>query len=541
MRSVGLPGLVGLVGAGSGGWITRTDTVYPTPACHDAEPPDYSHREATGLFTWASVLNSGSWRRTHRSASLYQDDTLEARLIRRMPRPRPTAWRVTVVNAREMRKSVAAASPWRDLHRKYGGLFLEHPIRPLEGRDPLESFKYAGGQAKTGLGDETERLRLGYAAFWEPQPQVTLSGSPWNLREEIRNIADAVDIGVEFPSLTRMALKALHTRHRGGRFTTSWCFSKVTDIYVSNSLRRGSKSVAAEGGLDAVLMVDAIATTPEPFFVYYDSSWDALIASAESPDRYAYLMGLTTANMFARRDRQLAVYERAAGIIVFSQWLARCLIEQSGVPPEKIHVIYPGVVAGGQQASDGHAEYAERYTPRRSLLCVSRIRTTLGFYRKGIDLIVDAVGVLRREYDPNITLTLAGMYEWPLPGGPPDGVNLPGYLSHDDVAKLYDTHDLFVMPSRMEPFGLVFAEALSKGIPVVARNAYAMPEVVTPGVSGALIERDDPNELATAIAGVLADDDIYKQCAARAPQMASYFSWQRAAREVVGDIAKTIR
>ena len=50
----------------------------------------------------------------------------------------------------------------------------------------------------------------------------------------------------------------------------------------------------------------------------------------------------------------------------------------------------------------------------------------LGFYRKGIDLIVDAVGVLRREYDPNITLTLAGLDEWPLPGGPPDGVNLLG-------------------------------------------------------------------------------------------------------------------
>jgi glycosyltransferase involved in cell wall biosynthesis len=288
-------------------------------------------------------------------------------------------------------------------------------------------------------------------------------------------------------------------------------------------------------------MVDAIAATPEPFFVYYDCSWDALIASAESPDRYAYLRGLTTANMFARRDRQLAVYERAAGIIATSQWLARCLTEQSGVPPEKIHVIYPAAAAGGQQASDWHAECAERDTPRRSLLCVSRIDTTRGFYRKGIDLIVDAVGVLRREYDPNITLTLAGMSRWPLPGGPPDGVNVLGVLPRDDVAKLYDTHDVFVMPSRMEPFGLVFAEALSKGIPVVARNAYAMPEVITPGVSGALIERDDPNELAAAIADVLADDDIYLRCAARAPQMAAYFSWQRTAREVVDVVATTIR
>ena len=93
----------------------------------------------------------------------------------------------------------------------------------------------------------------------------------------------------------------------------------------------------------------------------------------------------------------------------------------------------------------------------------------------------------------------------------------------------------------MEPFGLVFAEALARGMPVVARNAYAMPEIVTPGVSGALIDKDDPHDLAAAIAGVLADDDIYKQCAARAPDIAEYFSWDRAAREVADVIATAVR
>jgi glycosyltransferase involved in cell wall biosynthesis len=370
-----------------------------------------------------------------------------------------------------------------------------------------------------------------------------LSGTAWNLREAMRKAADTVDIGVVTPFLTRILLKAAFTRYRGGRFTTSWCYSTVTDIYSSNMMRRGTKAAAPGGALDAVLMVDAIAATPEPFFVYYDSSWDALIASAESPARYASMRGLTTANMFARRDRQLAVYEQAAGVIVFSRWLARCLTEQSGVSPDKIHLVYPGAVAGRQKVgvSRERTERAERGLPRRSLLCVGRNYGISDFYRKGIDLVVDALGVLRREYDPQMTLTLVGMSDWPLPGGPPEGVNFPGIVTPHEVARLYDTHDVFVMPSRMEPFGLVFAEALSKGIPVVARNAYAMPEMVTPGVSGALIERDDPNELAAAIAGVLADDEIYKQCAVRAPQMASYFSWERAASEMVDVIGKTVR
>jgi glycosyltransferase involved in cell wall biosynthesis len=449
---------------------------------------------------------------------------------------------VVVATLRGARKSVAATSLWRDLYRRHWqGLYLEHPIRP-EARDPLELFEPAGGQVEASLKSDTKQLRLGYAALWELVPQGTLSGVAWNLRKGIGSITDTVDIGVETPFLTRMAFKAAYTRYRGGRFTTSWCYSTVYDAYIGNSLRRGRKSATAEGGLDAILMVDALAATPEPFFVYYDSSWDALIASAESPARYANLRGLTKANMFACRDRQLAIYAQATGVIVYSRWLARCLTEQSGVSPEKIHVIPPAAVARRQQPNGdgGRSVRAQRSGARRSLLCIGRTYDIRDFYRKGIDLVIDAVGVLRREYDSQITLTLAGMKDWPLPGGPPDGVNFRGVLPSSEVAELYDTHDVFVMPSRMEPFGLVFAEALAKGIPVVARNAYAMPEMVTPGISGALIERDDPYELAAAIAGVLGDDEIHKQCAERAPQMASYFSWERAAREMIGLIAKTI-
>jgi glycosyltransferase involved in cell wall biosynthesis len=59
-----------------------------------------------------------------------------------------------------------------------------------------------------------------------------------------------------------------------------------------------------------------------------------------------------------------------------------------------------------------------------------------------------------------------------------------------------------------------------------------MPEIVTPGVSGSLINRDDEHELAATIATVLADDEIYKNCYARAPQISTYFSWERTARDI---------
>ena len=431
------------------------------------------------------------------------------------------------------------------------GLFTEHPIRPVEGRDPLASFD--PDQPKSG-GGAADMMRpcIGYACCWEPIPERTWSGSASNLREELRQTADVVDIGVQFPRFSRTALKAVHTRYRGGRLTTTWSYSRLTDAYVIRSLQRGLSKNFGSRRCDAVLMIDALAVVPEPFFVYYDSSWDALISSADSPDRYAALRLLTPANMARCRDRHLAVYERATGVIAMSHWLARSLIEQSGLPPEKVHVVHPGCSAGRMVQSRLQADSVnepggsksrllrEPAAHRRKLLFVGRMYEKHDFYRKGGDLVVAALGILRRDYDPDITLTVVGMEKWPLPGDPPDGVDFRGVLPPGKVGELYNDHDLFVMPSRSEPFGIVFVEALSSGMPCVARNAYAMPEIVTPGISGALISRDDEHELAAAIASVLADDELYKKCYERAPAIAAYFSWERTARDIIQIITPSI-
>jgi glycosyltransferase involved in cell wall biosynthesis len=390
------------------------------------------------------------------------------------------------------------------------------------------------------------RPRIGYACLWEQVPERTWSYSAWNLRSALRRIADTTDIGVQIPPVSRLALKAIHTKYRGGRLTTSWSYSRLTDAYNMRALRREFARNPAARNCDAVLMIDDLAALSVPFFVYYDSSWDALISANDSAEAYAALRLITPSTMARRRERQIAVFERATGVIAMSHWYARSLVEQSGMPPGKVHVVHGGVSAG-QVLNDGHLDsrsvdqggehmlrrpLRERPTPRRRLLFVGRQYHAFDFYRKGGDLAVAALTLLRRDYDPQITLTIAGPEKWPLPGSPPDGVRFLGSVPSDDVPALYDSHDLFVMPSRAEPFGVVFAEALSRGLPCIARDAYAMPEIVTPGVSGALIAGDDEHELAATIATVLGDDAMYEACYARAPKVAEYFSWERAAAEI---------
>jgi len=422
----------------------------------------------------------------------------------------------------------------------WDGIFLEHPVRPVPVGDPLSGLAPAMSQSD----DETPGFagpRIGYASFWEKVPERTWSGSAWNLREGLRRVSDAVDIGVEFPAVVRNALKLAHARYsRGrGRLTTPWCYSGITDAFIDRALRRGLREKSRDRDIDAVLQVEFLASImPVPFYSYADCSWDSLFATVARPEMYASLMSLTPSSMMRRRDRQLAMYERASGIITMSHWFARSLVEQSGIAPEKIHVVHPGFSAGRTILEPGPLR--DKPVPRRRLLFVGRQHKPYAFYRKGGDLAVAALSVLRREYDPHITLTVAGIEdsEWPLPGPVPDGVNLLGALSPDQVARLYDEHDLFVMPSRQESFGIVFTEALSRGLPCVARNAYAMPEIITPGVSGALVDGDDVDQLAKAIITVLEDDDIYRQCAARAQQIAAYFSWDRTAHDIAGIIRR---
>jgi glycosyltransferase involved in cell wall biosynthesis len=401
---------------------------------------------------------------------------------------------------------------------------------------------------------DSARPCIGFACLWEPVPERTWSGSAWNLRAALRRLADTPDVGVRIPRPSRIAFKALHTRYHAGQLTTTWNYSRLTDAYTTRALRRELTRGPTGRPCDAVLMIDDLAAVPVPFFVYYDSSWDALISSVDCPEAYAAMRLISPFTMARRREHQLAVYERATGIIAMSHWLARSLVEQSGVPPEKVHVVHPGVSAGralqnGDLAvgpGNGQGPRAarplpERTAPRRRLLFVGRQYKAFDFHRKGGDLVVAALTLLRRDHDPQITLTIAGPERWPLPGSPPDGVRFLGALPPDEVAALYDSHDLFVMPSRMEPFGIVFAEALARGLPCIARDAYAMPEIVTPGLSGSLIVGDDERELAATIAAALANDVLYETCHKRAPELAAYFSWERAAEEVTQVITQTLR
>lgn len=365
--------------------------------------------------------------------------------------------------------------------------------------------------------------RLGFACHWDDPAPPTWSYTPWNLRAALRDSGDVIDLGVQFPAPVRAGLKAVSARRRAGEWRSSWRQSPVTDALVGRALRRN------EERCDVVVQIQDLARFQRPSFIYQDLSYDLLLHSMEhNPSLRQQFAALTPHTIAQRRARQQQIYDESAGVLAMSEWFADSLVKLTGLERDRVHVVHPGANAAPSDADLGQVPDRLGHGSPPRLLFVGR-----DFHRKGGDLVVAAFTTLRQRGMDDLQLTVVGPSEWPLDGDPPPGVDFLGHLPVAQVARLFASHDVFVMPSRFEAFGIVLAEALSWGLPCVARRQFAMPEMVEDGHNGALVPPDATiGDVADAIASMVEDGDLRLRVRREAPVVREQFSWERAAGDV---------
>ncbi|OGO29256.1 MAG: hypothetical protein A2136_10780 [Chloroflexi bacterium RBG_16_54_11] len=90
-------------------------------------------------------------------------------------------------------------------------------------------------------------------------------------------------------------------------------------------------------------------------------------------------------------------------------------------------------------------------------------------------------------------------------------IHLLGYVSEADLPALYRASDLFAIPSIVEVQSIPAIQATVTGLPIVAANSAALPELVRNGENGFLVEPLNANELGEAILRILHDPEIARQ------------------------------
>lgn len=128
--------------------------------------------------------------------------------------------------------------------------------------------------------------------------------------------------------------------------------------------------------------------------------------------------------------------------------------------------------------------------------------------RKGVATILEALPLVARE-EPDVRLLLSGPGDATelldaAPPGARERTDLLGTGTLDDQPGRYGRAWACALPSLNDTFGLVLVEALACGTPVVAANNAALPELVTPGVTGALCEHGDAQSVARACVEAIA-------------------------------------
>ena len=218
---------------------------------------------------------------------------------------------------------------------------------------------------------------------------------------------------------------------------------------------------------------------------------------------------------------------RADRVIVISRFTADQVERLLEVPANRISLCTPGAPAWAPRAKppggDGYVLFFGTLEPRKNLGVLLDAYELLAAGGKRLPPLVIA-GRATEQSGPWLErIRRQPLSQW---------VRYVGYVNPAKRRELYEGAKLLVQPSFEEGFGLPVLEAMTVGVPVVAANRGALPEVL--GDAGPLIDAEDAAGFADAIDTIVNDPVAAISSASRGLERARLFSWERTAHDMIG-------
>lgn len=315
----------------------------------------------------------------------------------------------------------------------------------------------------------------------------------------------------------------------------------VFDLRLAEGLRRLGWDVRwVETGTDASLAA-RLAAVPSGDPVLIDGlvalDGPGAVAAEAGRLRVAVLVHMVT-GAFPGADPAAVESERRmlAGVdlvVATSAWAREELLARGLVPRDRVVVARPGA---------DRAPLAEGTPAGGSLLCVGVVAP-----HKGQDVLVEALAGL----GPGWTCTIAGsVAAEPVfaervaaraeDAGVAGRITWTGVVHGRALDALYARADVLVAPSRTESYGMAVADALRRGIPVIAARVGGIPEAVGSGDAAMLIPPGRPAELRKALRRWMADASLRDSLTAEARREGPLRAdWGETAR-IVGDALRRL-
>ena len=287
--------------------------------------------------------------------------------------------------------------------------------------------------------------------------------------------------------------------------------------YMHRQVRRLVGKHAARGNYLFTLQTqsDFDASTPDlPNFIYTDTT---NLANLYTPN---YTRDKLYSAAWHALEKE--TYQHACVTFTRSSHIQRSLLEQYGTPAEKTAVVYAGSNIPIRDIDLDAKDYGTR-----EILFVG-----VTWERKGgPDLVQAFKGVLEKH--PEAHLTIVGCS----PSMDLSNVQVVGKLPLAEVAPYYQRASIFCLPTRLEPFGIVFVEAMAYGLPLVAPNTGAVPDFLEDSRNGYMVAPGDIPALTGALSRLLDDPEKCREFGKLGYQLArERYTWEKVAEKMRGHI-----
>ncbi len=184
-------------------------------------------------------------------------------------------------------------------------------------------------------------------------------------------------------------------------------------------------------------------------------------------------------------EQEQRLYREAAVVLTTTENARSSIIFDYGIDPDHVVTVGAGVSPPYDRPEPNRLP---AYDSKR-ILFVGK-----GYHGKGLDTVLEAFPLIRAAV-PEARLTIIGPTDLTIDQ---PGVDYLGRIAdRNRVRDIYYDHALFVMPSRNEPLGQVFLEAMSCQLPCIGSTLDAMPEMIDHDRTGFVVDPGNAEKLAT--------------------------------------------